>query len=158
MPNWCVGDLKVRGKASNIESFFKEALPAFEVKIERCDSGAHDIEWKINKEFSKPSPFFSPHIIQGTRRQIIQQDSGEACSRDDLLTLVFNDLECAWTFDVDGFAELSKKHGIDFRFYGFEQGMQFNQEVEIIQGEVTSYKEHKFDDYEWECIRPTTGG
>lgn len=44
------------------------------------------------------------------------------------------------------------------KIYGFEKGMQFNRNVEIINGEILKDEEINFDDYKWECICPNIGG
>lgn len=60
--------------------------------------------------------------------------------------------------DAEKLAEVSKKYEIDLKIYAFECGMEFNQDVEIINGEIIKNDEIKFDDYRWECINPTKGG
>lgn len=47
---------------------------------------------------------------------------------------------------------------MDIRLYGFERGMEFNQEVIIENGEIVKDEEIKFDDYDWECVMPHLGG
>ena len=44
------------------------------------------------------------------------------------------------------------------KIYGFEKGMQFNRDVEIVDGEILKDEEINFDDYNWECICPNMGG
>jgi hypothetical protein len=53
---------------------------------------------------------------------------------------------------------MSKAYGIDFRFYGFECGVEFNQEVIIENGELKADDEIRYDDYFWECPCPDLGG
>ena len=53
---------------------------------------------------------------------------------------------------------LKKDYEIDFRFYGFERGMEFNQEVIIENGELKADNEIIYDDYFWECPCPNMGG
>ena len=53
---------------------------------------------------------------------------------------------------------MQKKYGVDMRIHAFERGMEFNQIIEIIDGEVTKNEELRFDDYIWDCICPKMGG
>ena len=41
---------------------------------------------------------------------------------------------------------------------GFECGMQFVQEVEVIKGNITLDKIIGYDDYNWEAYDPRLGG
>ena len=66
--------------------------------------------------------------------------------------------EAAWLIDVEYFAEMSKKYDIDFKIYAFEQGKEFNQNLEVVKGEIIKDEVIEFDDYIWECIDPTIGG
>ena len=67
-------------------------------------------------------------------------------------------VEAAWALESEPYEEMSKKYGLDFRFYGYACGMEFNQEIEVVNGEVTIDREILFDDYFWECPDPTLGG
>ena len=60
--------------------------------------------------------------------------------------------------EKEEFDVVLKKYGLDFRFYGYECGMEFNQEIEVVNGETTIDREIRFDDYFWECPDPTLGG
>lgn len=44
------------------------------------------------------------------------------------------------------------------KIHAFEQGMEFNQVIEIIDGEVIHDYEIHFTDYQWECVCPKLGG
>ena len=56
------------------------------------------------------------------------------------------------------YEEMSKQYGLDFRLYGYERGMEFNQEIEIANGKTTINREITFEDYYWECSDPEMGG
>ena len=47
---------------------------------------------------------------------------------------------------------------IDMRLYAFEKGMEFNQDILIVDGEIINNLTIKFEDYNWECLCPTVGG
>jgi hypothetical protein len=149
MPNWCVGTLKVRGEKSNLEKFVLEGLQPVGFMGEA-------------KEPLKQNEWGDIHTkgtcwIEGTRRGFVRglyvylsemEDDG----------IIALDAEFAWCVDVEGLQKLCQKYNVDIRMYAFERGMQFNQEVEIIDGEITMNNEITFDDYEWECPCSSLGG
>lgn len=61
----------------------------------------------------------------------------------------------AWRIEVEPLVQLSKEYNLDFKIYASERGMQFEQDIEIVKGEVIKNNVIKFDDYELEC---NTGG
>lgn len=68
------------------------------------------------------------------------------------------EFKAAWAIDPVPYLKLAKKYNVDIRLYGFERGMEFNQEVIIENGEIVKDEEIKFDDYDWECVMPHLGG
>lgn len=72
--------------------------------------------------------------------------------------IVLEDFRAAWGIDANVLACISSEFNIDFKILGFESGMEFNQDVEIIKGEIVKDENIKFNDYKWECIRPHIGG
>ena len=64
----------------------------------------------------------------------------------------------AWGFEPDDFIYISKTYNLDLRITGFERGMGFDQEIEVINGEITLDKSTDYNDYWWECPCPTLGG
>ena len=67
-------------------------------------------------------------------------------------------IQSAWAMDPTPYQAMSEKYNVDFRFYGYERGMEFNQEIEIIGGKLTIYREIGYSDYRWECPDPDLGG
>lgn len=146
MPNWIEGTLKIRGKQENVKRFLLEGTePCYNnengvVEDALCIK-ANDNVW-----------------VKGTRRAFI-----------DPFVLYFDDYDeeyntyCvpvrqAWYFSADDWEKVAYKYEVDLRLYGFEQGMQFCQEVEVIDGEITIDEQYKFDDWDWECPMPRMGG
>ena len=39
-----------------------------------------------------------------------------------------------------------------------EMGLEFNREIEIVEGRLVTNRRIKFKDYKWECPDPTLGG
>lgn len=152
MPNWIKGTLKVRGEKSNLIRFMTEGLepiikyyPTYETKplslnedgdiVSRCS----DIWIKETHRgfIEKPEVYFSDIEYGG---------------------IIFLDCRFAWDIDVDGLCEISKMYEVDFRMCGFEKGVEFTHEVEIIRGDVTLDLSYGYDDYQWECPCPQLGG
>ena len=71
--------------------------------------------------------------------------------------LVVN-MKAAWNIEEQPYIEMSKKYNLDFRVYGYEMGMEFNKEIEIVEGEIATYRLIQFKDYKWECPDPELGG
>lgn len=151
MPNWCVGTLRVRGKSKDLQNFLLKGLKPRDYckdehsKIELSEYGyvtCDEICW-----------------IEGTRRGFVDdfyvyiEDSEE-----DSIQTIALDVKFAWGISADELLEICKKYNIDMKIHGFEQGMQFNQIIEIIDGKILKDEELKFEDYIWECICPNMGG
>lgn len=165
MPNWCEGTLRVRGKMKDLKRFVSEGIL----------STNH--EWVEGVPMTKMTPLKMEEYedgercgfsvlegvqgawLKGTRRHFVQQDYIEMESRawDDVRTLCL-EIQAAWGMDATQLQAICKEFSVDMRVYGFECGMEFNQNIEIINGEITKDREVKFDDYEWECICPRQGG
>lgn len=140
MPNWAVGDLKVRGTADNLRAFLNTITPE------------------------------NSYWIEGTRRTFASQESVRE-ARDWLEwgdfddgrgVIILEDVQTAWGFakneNIAQFENVSKKFQVDFRTTVWEMGMQFRQELEIINGKCTKLKTFTYDDWYWESERPNTGG
>ena len=152
MPNWIEGVLKIRGDREHLLKFLNEGLDAVE--------GGSSSDWKIT-DYDDTNEIYvqirSAHIV-GSHRGFFENTSDEIFFDDDEISIMCLDAQFAWNVDVDALVALSKACGVDFRFYGFERGMQFNREIEILQGQLTEDRTITFDDYEWECIDPKKGG
>lgn len=68
------------------------------------------------------------------------------------------DVEFAWAIRSDELLKVCQKYHVDMRIYAFERGMEFNLEIEIINGKITKDSYFAFQDYNWECICPHMGG
>lgn len=150
MPNWIEGVLKIRGDREHLLKFLNEGLDAVE--------GGSSSDWKISTDHEDLYVHIKSAHIVGTRRGFFENTNEDIYFNDDGVFVMCLDTQFAWNVDVDALVALSKKTGVDFRFYGFERGMQFNREIEILQGELTEDRTITFDDYEWECIDPKKGG
>lgn len=149
MPNWCTGVLKVRGKKENVLSLLAEFAPFLDV-----ESDDETINIISNDKI---------HVFNGVRRAMLQASLNEELyfDHESEVILIFDNVEIAWGMAAKehGWCEMSKKHDIDFRWHGFEQGMRFHQDTEIIKGELKKDFAHEYDgNYEWDCVHPNWGG
>lgn len=167
MPNWCEGTLKVRGKFEDVKRWAKENITVYNVKFTKKADGTTEFEYVPVPDMvvfdDTCSDEFEIHVkneahIKNSRRHFIEKDEylcfGYA-ERDTILVLRF---KAAWKIDEEPFVEMSKHYNVDFRLYGCERGMEFNQEVIIEHGEVIKDDVIEFDDYIWECPFPDLGG
>ena len=164
MPNWCEGNLKIRGKKENIIKFLTEGtslLDGFwepkeikpEIEVNDCD----EIEIK-NIDKIKGIDFL---YIKGTRRHFIDPIENEIYihnTDEKEAVICLENFKEAWGIDTEALRVISKRYSIDFKIYAFESGMEFNQDIEIIKGKIVKDEEIKFKDYVWECIEPNIGG
>lgn len=152
MPNWCAGTLRVRGKKKDLQNFVLKGLKpcgTFKnepVKLELDEYGHVDSNvtcW-----------------IEGTNRGFV--NNLNVCfdrdDEDDYIQTIALDAEFAWNIRSEELLKVCKKYHIDMRIYAFEMGMEFNLEIEIINGKITKESYFAFQDYMWECICPNMGG
>ncbi len=161
MPNWCEGTLKIRGDIKNVERWCKENINVYihsfkdgNYSIQRdndnpvkIDAGEDEIEINVPKDA----------YIEGTSRNFVEEGYYLGLEHNGVMRLALN-VKSAWDFESEPYVEMSKDYSIDFRFYGFECGNEFNQEVIIENGELKADNEITYDDYFWECPFPNLGG
>ena len=167
MPNWAEGNIRFRGKPENIMEFLKNEIECtarnkeFEVVTYRPV-----IEWtefdEINfsePEEAKKENFWKSLYIKGTRRNFIDGISGIYMPRDvENWIMCLDNFKAAWVVKAEPYAEKSKKYGIDIAIVVYEQGMEFRQRIEIINGEIVKDEETKYKDWNWEADFPNMGG
>jgi hypothetical protein len=155
MANWIEGTLKLRGKTEGLKKFFTEYLDPSQNLGE-----VRTIDEFIKLDFDDVNQCYNvdikdlPHI-KGSRRAFLEKDLNGWLGDWDTIALK---VKQAWNFDVEPFVAISKECGLDVRLFGFECGIQFCQEIEIIGGEVICDKTIKYDDWIWDCPMPLLGG
>lgn len=161
MPNWVEGKLKIRGDKKDMATFFKEEMREVEYQnVPVTNSIKIDID-KDGDFVVEKIDFTHRFKLKNARHYITESsiDSFYSCCKSvngkDVLVVGF---EAAWLIDAEYFAEMSKKYDIDFKIYAFEQGKEFNQNLEVVAGKIIKDEVIEFDDYIWECIDPTIGG
>lgn len=169
MPNWIEGTLKVRGKYNDILKFFREGVIAYH------KSGNHDEvllpeKWIEIRENDNPKygKWASIQLlydewahVNDTRRAFVFDNStidNEIYPNKDEKQIVMCKVAQAWSFDPEDWMTVSEKYHVDFRLWGLECGMQFGQEIEIIDGKLTLNSTFGYDDWDWECPFPWLGG
>lgn len=166
MPNWIEGSLKLRGNSEDLKRFFKEGVdcPA----EAGCIFGDHKSEIKSISDYIECNFYDGYNIviiknephIKNTRRAFIQDCLVEW---GDAYATVCMSIKQAWAFicaeyDRKNWEEISAQYHLDIRMYGFECGMEFCEEVEIIKGKLVKDNVIKYDDWAWECPMPMLGG
>lgn len=169
MPNWCEGNIRLRGKRNAIVDFLKNELEytGYERLTEVPTTGMLEFEdkygeVKVSIPKDKCNLLFACVYIKGTRRNFIDSKSIEVCMcsecEDEVHTVCIDDIRAAWGFEAEPYLEKALKYGLDIRIVGFECGMQFAQDIEIVDGELVKCREIKYDAWTWECPMPNMGG
>ena len=157
MPNWCEGVLKVRGTKTNILRFFREGLaPSRSYTDHEPPIQVEENEWGGVLVRVENRVFW----LKGTRRHFIDRDFFEVYFDEDEeeQVVVIDDFKAAWSISAEELAVISSEYQLDFKVYGFEAGMGFNQSIEIHKGKIVEDREITFNDYDWECMNPLLGG
>lgn len=165
MPNWCRGVLKVRGSVENVSKFLLEGIDYNDYQYTPLISkdGTTTLEetaiprGTVKKEIDDQGVCITCTeglYIKDTRRMFISSDEID-CYRTDL---IFIDIEQAWYIEAKDLAKISSKYGVDLRIFATESGMEFCQEIEVINGEITIDREVPYSDFMWEAPDPRIGG
>lgn len=163
MPNWVEGKLKIRGKPEDIKRWVEECLHCYTTNW--LGDGAHTelVKGAVRFERDPDSEEMYLYVdksahIEGTRRNFVEKgEYVDLCEEGKKSILVVN-MKAAWNIEEQPYIEMSKKHNLDFRVYGYEMGMEFNKEIEIVEGEIATYRLIQFKDHKWECPDPKLGG
>lgn len=160
MPNWIEGTLKLRGNIDDIYAFFEEGLEPSTDHGEEFDKTAtleDFVKWNHYAYDDEIEIHNQPHIV-GTRRAFIYDCV--ICIEQKYSTICMP-FKQAWSFSATGleqWEDISKKFNLDIRLYGFESGVEFCEEVEIIKGKTTLHNVIEYNDWYWECPMPLMGG
>lgn len=165
MPNWCKGVLKVRGSVENVSKFLLEGIDYNDYQYTPLISkdGTTTLEetaiprGTVKKEIDDQGVCITCTeglYIKDTCRMFISSDNID-CYRTDL---IFIDVEQAWNIKSEDLAKISSKYGVDLRIFATESGMEFCQEIEVINGEITIDREVPYSDFMWEAPDPRIGG
>ena len=164
MPNWCEGNLKVRGKKEDVIAFLEnEILKMRYVGLFETDEGE-----KIKMKYYRYRYFYQLtdeekeyFYLNDSKRCFIEQNKIEIdiySDTDEHDTYLILQIKQAWGIEEDLFQKLSGKYNLDFNLYASEKGMEFERYLTIIKGEITKNETKKYDDFYFEAINPELGG
>lgn len=154
MPNWIEGTLKLRGNSEDLKRFFDNAIQpchSYNPNLQKREDFITCRYGELNEVIIKEDAW-----IENTRRAFVNKDCYVYWEKK--YETVCIPIRQAWAFVAENWQEISEQYNLDVRLYGFECGMEFCQEVEIIDGEITINDEIRYDDWDWECPMPRMGG
>lgn len=168
MPNWCEGVLKVRGPIENVNKFLLEGIDYndYQYTPHMNEDGTISLEetaiprGAVKKEIDDQNVDITcteELYIKDTRHMFISSDDIN-CYRTSPTDLIFIDIKQAWNIKAKDLAKISKKYGVDLRIFATESGMEFCQEIEVLDGEITIDREVPYGDFLWEAPDPRIGG
>lgn len=163
MPNWCTGDLKVRGKYKDIKKFLSKELvnlggDVFNRKYEELIMEESDYELSVSAG-NQGLWFRNAYRSYFENGFDIYIDCDDEENKEEMIiTANLGELQTAWGTDTKALTKLSEQYNLDFKIYAYEKGMEFNIDFEVHKGKVIKNDEIKFDDYVWECTNPEIGG
>lgn len=154
MPNWAKGVLKVRGSGRAIANYLEDVCAYVNEDGENIDAVV-DVDTVTYKCSIKPSESNLSNYIYlcDTKQAFIdckEVDVYLSDYRDNQYVVELPNFKQAWAVDVNNFIRLSKKHGVDIKIFGYERGLQFTQEIEILQGEIIKDERINIKNWAWD--------
>ena len=163
MPNWCEGNIKIRGKKKDVISFLEnEILRVKLIKVPEKPK-TENIKMKFNG-------FTYVYELENNKDVLYLKDSTRCFIEQSIIEIyLYSDtnkspmyvtlnIKQAWGIEENLFEKLSDKYNLDFNIYASEKGMEFEQYITIIDGEITKNETKKYDDFYFEAINPELGG
>ena len=163
MPNWCEGNIKIRGKKKDVISFLENEI----LKVKQIKFPEKPKTENIKMEFNGFSYVYELEnnkdvlYLKDSTRCFIEQRIIEIYLYSDTnksQTYVILNIRQAWGIEENLFEKLSDKYNLDFNIYASERGMEFEQYITIIDGEITKNETKEYDDFYFEAINPELGG
>lgn len=179
MPNWCAGTFRIRGTMDNIKNFIKDEFEVCSYNTVNNVYEARAIDkmyYRIDWDTINPSTdWVSVKInddewihLKSPYRVFIEWNEDYNIGRhtffitsfeqEDNKYLVIFPIKQAWDFRAEEWAELSKKYNLDFHLFGWEAGMMFDREIEILNGNTVKNKSISFSEWYWNTANPFLGG
>lgn len=167
MPNWCEGNLRIRGTRENITKFLKNEI----VVIKPGEDFGSYIEKKPKiREFEDSLIISYPgyqegrygdFYIRNTKRNFIYwpNEIGIIWPEDkDEIIAIIDHFRAAWSFKDQGWKEHAMKYNVDFRMFGYERRAEFSQVMTVSRTGKVDIKPKKYSDWYWDCPFPKLGG
>lgn len=168
MPNWCEGNMRLRGRPEAIIDFLKNEITCVARKPGSLDVVERKPDIKecygditLKMPVKMDGLIWKCFYIKGTRRNFLENEKSITVYVDDcteITTAYVPDFKAAWGIKPEPYVEKSKKYGIDIKIFGFECGMEFEQVVEVVNGTLIRNEEITYDDWAWECPMSHLGG
>ena len=162
MPNWCEGYLKIRGKKEDIVNFVENEIRL--IKSKDIFSEPEYLEIKMIKDsyeyrFEHKNSFKEYLRLKNARRFFVESKEISFYYHEDEVCHLTLEIKQAWYIDVQELlVEHSKKYHVDFNIYASERGMEFEQYITVINGELVKNEEREYTDFQFEAINPELGG
>ena len=162
MPNWCEGYLKIRGKKEDIVNFVENEIRL--VKLKSIISEPEYLEIKMIKDsyeyrFEHKNSFKEYLRLKNARRFFVESEEISFYYHEDEVCHLTLEIKQACYIDVQEIlVEHSKKYHVDFNIYASESGMEFEQYITVINGELVKNEEREYTDFQFEAINPELGG
>lgn len=155
MPNWCQGTLKVRGEYDKLKTFLENAL-------EECSYYGNPPEGPL-LEVEEPPEYADITLhrmayLKASSRGFIKDGASFLLEKKAGKQIIFLEAQFAWDIKTEELQWLSQEYGVDLKITAFERGMQFERDVEIVQGFIVLDSTKEYQDYAWMCPCPTVGG
>lgn len=162
MPNWCEGYLKIRGKKEDIVNFVENEIIL--LKSKDIFSEPEYLEIKMIKDsyeyrFEHENSFKEYLRLKNARRFFVESKEISFYYYEDEVCYLTLEVKQAWCIDVQELlVEHSKKYHVDFNIYASESGMEFEQYITVVNGELVKNEEREYTDFQFEAINPELGG
>lgn len=157
MPNWCEGTLKVRGTIADLKNFVLKGL----IPVDPIGRIKEPLLFQEEDE----NFFYTGYIkdtlyLKGTCRAFCEPEYIDDVQVDDVTEkiIILLPFKQAWEICANDLLSVCMEFNVDMKVQGFEAGCQFSQIVEIVNGEILKNETIKYDDWEWDCPCPATGG
>ena len=169
MPNWCAGKLNVRGKLDDIKRFMNEGINLYNyvrdenhpkgeyVKAPKGEVTGDSYMLYAPKELSNKDNCY----VEETKRGFVFYEPDYILvpvDEDNDLYGIILQYQQAWAINADELLEIAKKYNLDFKITAFECGMEFGQEIEIVEGILLKNNDLNYENWFWDCPDPFCGG
>lgn len=151
MPNWCEGELKVRGTKENLLTFVLNGLHPVNRRGDRLERLSINEFGDVHSKETCWIENTRRGFVKGVQVYLPEYETEEKI-------VIFFDAKFAWGIDAEQLLEVCNKYQVDMKIHAFECGMQINQVIEIVDGNILQDNVLIFDDYDWECIHANYGG
>lgn len=177
MPNWCSGNIRFRGKLEDIYQMLENEL---KYCYDGNDGTTHEINCSLIPRAKDPwlIEVVAPEVSElketercgwwyfnetrrafPTEHQTIEVQMWDRSEQDeDIYIAYMDDFRQAWGIFAEDFVRYSKEYNLDIHIFGWECGMCFSQEVEIINGEIVKNESQDYEEWGWDSPLPIWGG